>query len=341
MKKLILLPLILSLLFAPGAVAQESSRIVGGKPAAEGSWPSQALVRSNGYFCGGTLIHPRWVISAAHCFVGTGSRPSNTTVSLGSHDFSSGQRHQVSSIHWHSRYTKDFNNDIALLRLREPSNQEFQRIARPEDRPMADATGYIAGWGTTCFRYCSPSQKLLQAEVPVRSHEACSSIYGYIDIFYSANMICAGGGAGTADACQGDSGGPLEVEGASGRVLAGIVSWGIGCAEEDFPGVYTDVSKYNSWIGGYTIDQVETPTSVQVGKKTVIAVQNQGSLGLPAAIRAKTTGKFRVRKNGCGAIAPESTCFVEVANLSAKRSSGKLLLRSQGGVLLAQVSLQG
>ena len=96
------------------------------------------------------------------------------------------------------------------------------------------ATATIIGWGTTSSGGPT-SNALLEATAPMVADSTCESAYG--SDFDRNTMVCAGNGA--TDTCQGDSGGPLMVpDGPNARVLAGVTSWGLGCADPDFPGVY-------------------------------------------------------------------------------------------------------
>jgi len=97
----------------------------------------------------------------------------------------------------------------------------------------------IAGWGTTSSGG-SISNVLLKADVVVQNNTVCTSQYG--TAFIATDMICAS--APGTDTCQGDSGGPLFVNG----VQVGITSWGYGCADPNYAGIYTRVTTYLGWI---------------------------------------------------------------------------------------------
>lgn len=118
--------------------------------------------------------------------------------------------------------------------------------------------GYKAtasGWGTL-KEDGKPSCILQEVEVPVISNERCVSETNYTNKMITSNMLCAGyPGKGERDSCQGDSGGPLVIERADKRLsLIGVVSWGNGCARKDFPGVYTRVTRFMTWILANTAD---------------------------------------------------------------------------------------
>lgn len=260
-------------LLRPHAVAQSASAdavdgdlplIVGGQDADPGEWPWQAMVLPGDYLCGGSLIAPDWVVTAAHCVVqenGTPFPPAQVQVVLGKHQYlaadATQQVHAVSQVIAHPSYNPlTADHDVALLKLAAPAllNSAVQPVPLVRS-PVDDALvapgeiAWVTGWGALASGG-DPPAVLQEVDVPIVSNSACNVAYGG-DI--TANMLCAGYTQGGKDACQGDSGGPLVVsDGVGGWRLAGIVSWGYECAAPGFPGVYARVSRYVAWIEAQT-----------------------------------------------------------------------------------------
>jgi len=225
------------------------TRIVGGDEAAPHSWPWLISFQKNGnHFCGGTLIGPRHVLTAAHCIL---SDPQGLTIVAGLHDQKQhvagrAQRVQVQQIFKHEQYNTQTNqHDVAILKLASPVvlNDYVNIACLPSagTEPAVKSPVMIAGWGTTSFQGTSPS-RLLQAKVEIMKD--CSMYNGFSD----KSQICAGHPLYAKDSCQGDSGGPLMYEKNGQWHLSGAVSYGNGCAFKDFPGVYARVSYYLPWI---------------------------------------------------------------------------------------------
>ncbi|XP_031170491.1 trypsin I-P1-like [Sander lucioperca] len=235
-------------------IAPLNTRIVGGVNAPPGSWPWQvSLHNSNGHFCGGSLINSQWVLCAAHCFSSTST--SGLTVYLGRDNQQLLNLNEVSrslsQVIVHPGYDPNtHNNDIALLRLSSPvAFTDYISpvcLAAAGSTVPAGTTCWVTGWGTirsggTTLLF---PQTLQEVSVPLVSITQCNAAYGII----TSNMICAGLPAGGKDSCQGDSGGPLVTKSGSTWVQVGVVSFGKGCALPGYPGVYTRVSQYTSWI---------------------------------------------------------------------------------------------
>ncbi|XP_036003892.1 polyserase-2 [Fundulus heteroclitus] len=234
-----------------------NTRIVGGEDAPPGSWPWQVSLHTTFHFCGGSLINDQWVLSAAHCFQDNIGSPSEVTAYLGRQSQEGSNpnevRRAVTQIINHPDYNSGISNDndISLLKLSEPVS--FTSYISPVCLAASDSTfnsgvdSWITGWGTIGSGVALPSpQNLMEVEVPVVGNSQCASSYGQNTI--TDNMICAGLLEGGKDACQGDSGGPMVSKQCDRWIQSGIVSFGKGCAEPNFPGVYTRVSQYESWI---------------------------------------------------------------------------------------------
>ncbi|KAL1400957.1 hypothetical protein pipiens_007006 [Culex pipiens pipiens] len=221
-----------------------SERIVGGFEIDILEVPYQISLQSYGHFCGGSIIGENWVLTAGHCAsdydVGLNVRVGSSLHGSG------GQLVPVKRVIQHPQYnpnTIDF--DFALLELEQPVqlSEEFFAVELPEqDQEVEDGQLLqVSGWGYT--QNPSESNEALRAtNVPAVSQEECRESYGGYQI--TDRMICAGYQAGGKDACQGDSGGPLV----EGKTLVGVVSWGIGCAEPGYPGVYSRVAAVRDWI---------------------------------------------------------------------------------------------
>ncbi|XP_024913429.1 serine protease 27 isoform X3 [Cynoglossus semilaevis] len=293
-----------------------NTRIVGGEDAPPGSWPWQvSLQRFGDHFCGGSLINKEWVMSAAHCFFSTST--SGWRVSLGRQSLQGTNPNEVSRtvarIILHPNYDSDANdNDVALLRLSSPVT--FTDFIRPVCLAASGSVfingtdSWVTGWGSVNEGVALPFPGTLQeVEVPVLGNRQCNCLNGVGVV--TDNMICAGVLVGGKDSCQvsffsfffgnrngegvrfceyliwatfhsqGDSGGPMVSKQGPVWVQSGVVSFGFGCARPGWPGVYSRVSRYQSWIN--SLINSDRPGFVQFTSSGVDTDNSYTCPGLP------------------------------------------------------------
>nr|AOW41608.1 trypsin [Euphausia superba] len=234
--------------------ANRATRIVGGQTTEVNEYPWQVALVSRGstqVFCGGSLINDRWVLTAAHC-----TQSGVQQVILGNHLQSStdtGERRvNVRRVVDHPNYnSRNLDNDFSLLELSTPQNLEnVDPQIRPVCLPSAsnpsqyeDVMAIVSGWGTTSAGGSQPNA-LRDTAVRTQTNAQCNQAYGSGSITNS--MICAA--TSGRDSCQGDSGGPLVRNVGGYFRQIGVVSWGSGCADARFPGVYSRVTNQINWI---------------------------------------------------------------------------------------------
>ncbi|MFT5630643.1 MAG: secreted trypsin-like serine protease [Gammaproteobacteria bacterium] len=234
--------------------AETNSLIVGGTVVPNISdVPWQAAIVMHGtrsQFCGGSLVAPGWVMTAAHC-VDTPSVQKNGAkidVVLGTLAYATGgEQLTVSEIFVHPNWdpaTMDF--DAALLQLSTNASQGTPIALNTTKTPITEGILVrVTGWGRT-QQGGTTSPVLLEVDVPAVSTATCNEPASYGgDI--TSDMFCAGYAKGGKDACQGDSGGPSDFPIAGVETLVGIVSWGSGCAQARKYGVYTRVARIEPW----------------------------------------------------------------------------------------------
>lgn len=275
--------------------AEDNGRIVGGEAANRDQWPWMvALLRPGSgaafdrQFCGAALIASQWVITAAHCTAGESAGDVVAGLKLHNLKEDTGELIAVSEIFVHPNYDSNtLDSDISLLRLAQPVSSPFTTVSLGDQLSLIgiDTQATVIGWGALDEANQSFPATLQQVAVPMIK---CTDHYttpGEI----TDNMICAGTPSGGIDSCQGDSGGPLMVLDGAAWKQVGIVSWGIGCARPNAPGVYTNVYNYLSWIqekmGGSTTEPpTPSPTEPIAGNLkqgwNLIASQQSSTLSI-------------------------------------------------------------
>jgi len=240
-----------------------SGDIVNGNNASQCEWTWQVSLRkkkgnNSAHFCGGSLISTRWVLTAAHCLVNVDEcSTSSIKVVVGDYDVdtrSDKRELEVGAkriIIYPGYSGTQSGRDFALIELATEVtlNECVGTVCLPtaSDVVGAHRNCHVTGWGTLYSGGPLPSL-LQEAPVETLNNENCSASY---DGSITSDMLCAQGTTvhGVTDACQGDSGGPLVCDAGDGHyVLQGVTSWGQGCAEKEFPGVYSRVTSALDWI---------------------------------------------------------------------------------------------
>lgn len=230
-------------------------RIIGGENATVEEIPWQISLQHMGsHRCGGSIIAPDKILTAAHCIRGTLLRFLGIRANSTFH-YRSGIEIGVRRTIEHEMYNipSILNNDIGLVFLHEALvyGVGIQPIKLPEQgfNVLAGLNASISGWGVTNLEDGELSRYLQIVIVPIVDQELCVSIHEK-QIPVTDSMICAGLiGEGGKDSCGGDSGGPLVID----NVLQGVVSWGVGCGYEDYPGVYVRTAVFRDWIDSWDI----------------------------------------------------------------------------------------
>ncbi|XDA83726.1 hypothetical protein R6Z07F_013613 [Ovis aries] len=244
--RMFLMLMALQILAVAVAQNQGDEKIIGGYTCIRSSQPWQAALLQGPqrrFLCGGSLLSDQWVITAAHC------ARLILRVALGKHNLKIPEATQqvlrvVRQVP-HPQYNSRTNdNDLMLLQLERPA-----RLG-PGVRPISVASScagagtscLVSGWGTTSSPIARYPNSLQCVDINIFSDQECRRAYSSA---ITPGMVCAGVPQGRKDSCQGDSGGPLVC----GGQLQGLVSWGMErCAQPGYPGVYTNLCKYHTWI---------------------------------------------------------------------------------------------
>jgi len=245
-----------------------STRIVGGQETQVHEYPWQVgLVSKNGKtpWCGGTLISDRHVLTAAHCTAGESTK--SMKVLLGEHQIDD-NTYTIVPI---SKITDDplyndnnYQYDFSILTLKEPV--QFSAAIAPAcmpsyvDQDFAGMVATVSGWGTLTSGGNQPTV-LHSVDVTVTTNAECQQAYG--SNIGDMNICAADSGK---DSCQGDSGGPLVMIENGRYVIAGVVSWGYGCAYDGYPGVYARTTARRDWILANTAGTQDSTACLPAGR---------------------------------------------------------------------------
>jgi trypsin len=282
-------------------VSSPAYAVVGGNDAAPGQYPYVAHILIDRYFqCTGTLVTPRHVVTAAHCAslapggianvpigqpgqlieLSIGARKTPSASLLGGYQ-SDGEKHVAGTVSVNPGWAGlgSVSHDAAIIELDTPSSKAAMKVASAAERSLwaAGTLATIAGFGVTESGGEQPDV-LQEARVPIVADADAAEAYPYLvegidplfGGFESQTQLAAGFPQGGVDTCQGDSGGPLLVPAGSAMRLVGDTSYGAGCAEPGFPGVYGRLADttLREWIRSIAPGAISTgSTSSKRAKK--------------------------------------------------------------------------
>uniref|UniRef100_A0A0P4X0W2 limulus clotting factor C n=1 Tax=Scylla olivacea TaxID=85551 RepID=A0A0P4X0W2_SCYOL len=225
-----------------------ATKVVGGSPSSinENPWIVGLIDRSNFLFCAGTLITDRYIVTAAHCILNKEPFAVRVRLGVSRRDSPNAVEVDVKRLILHSKYNANSYHkfDIGLIEMMvsiDYSDVIFPACLPPHDINLINKVVTVSGWGKN--NYTGELEDVLQeVNVRVLSKEKCRNASLYENEQVHKRILCAS--APGKDACQGDSGGPMVLQEQQTISLVGVVSWGVGCAAEKYPGIYTSVSGF-------------------------------------------------------------------------------------------------
>jgi secreted trypsin-like serine protease len=350
MKTSAALAIIAALLTAP-LPGGAQTKIVGGTKATGGDYPWMAAIANttggslfDRQFCGGSLIAPDWILTAAHCMEGEVAEGVQILVNFTDLDDSAGAEIRgVKGIYIHPSFTDikgDLYNDVALILLDAPINTVTPiEVATSPVAVTVGAAVRAIGWGDTKGSPRYPNE-LQEVDLAIESIITARRVYGVSNLD-NRHLAAAANGK---DTCAGDSGGPLfDIDGGGGGInplLVGLTSYGLGCAVRNVPGIYTNVGNYIAWINAFLAQPTDVDAVASVSGRGIAIPNGTFSTSTLAGTnfgRRVRPGRTVVRQfsisNASGSL-PLSVPFARTSGKSfSVRSSPPYVMGGSSGVI--------